>query len=102
MTTRNDQARERHTSLLLNTEEAVEVQRGAHAKGDLLIWTVYCKPSDQPDHYIARPHSSRFARPLPYHLRAESLEGIRELLPSGLYRMARAEADDPVIVETWI
>jgi len=33
---------------------------------------------------------------------ADELDGLRQKLPAGLYRMERQPGDDPFIVECWI
>jgi hypothetical protein len=35
-------------------------------------------------------------------LAAPTLEGLRALLPQGLVMLARADGDEPQIVETWL
>jgi hypothetical protein len=81
---------------------AQELQRDAAAQGDLLIWVVYMRPLDFPESVIARPHSSKVAKPLDAYLQADTLTGVRLQLPAGLSRLARFEADESQIVETWI
>lgn len=72
----------------------------------LTIWTVTHRPRDLPGvEYAARP---QYIPPRPQAvddaplLTASTLEGIRALLPPGLFRMPRDYRDDPVIVETWM
>jgi hypothetical protein len=91
-------------SRLLSAERAQYIQDWVLELGALLIWTVYERPRDFPDHYIARPFycSLGHTTPLPAHLQAASLESLRMLLPVGLTLLARSPGDDPSIVETWI
>jgi hypothetical protein len=69
----------------------------------LLIWTVYERPLDFPDRYVARAHLTEpgQTKPLPFHLEAWTLEGLRRQLPAGLYCQPRLEGDEPQIVECW-
>lgn len=69
----------------------------------LSIWTVYQHPKDYPAQFVAR----RFEATNPLTattdlLQADDLNGLREQLPAGLYRLPRESGDDPVIVETWL
>lgn len=71
----------------------------------LNLWTVYEKPRDYPEGYVARRSEIR-----PYGdvvqtsevLKGSSLEAVRAQLPPGLYRLPRRSEDDPVIVEVWL
>lgn len=83
-------------------DNALRLQMYAQAAGDLLVWTIYEKPSDHPAFFVARPHSSRRGAPVAFVLLAPTLDGVRELLPPGLTRLPRDPTDDPVIVESWI
>lgn len=72
---------------------------------DFIVWTIYEHPKDYPDRFVARlftvtPEAG--AQPTKYHLLADSLEEIRNLLPPGLVRIERDLADEPQIVERWI
>lgn len=67
--------------------------------GELAIWTVYNNPKDFPDLYVARKWIND--KPTQEVLTADSLEGLRDLLPAGLVCMDSHSNDDPVIVETW-
>jgi hypothetical protein len=69
-----------------------------------LMWTIYERPRDFPDKFVARPHfiGPGWSTPLSYQKVANSLEGVRAMLPPGLHRMERQRDDDPVIVETWL
>jgi hypothetical protein len=70
---------------------------------DYCLWTVYEKPSDYPNHYVARKF---FYKPTvePTHemLKSVSLDILRSMLPKDLHRIPRSETDDPRIVEVWI
>ena len=65
----------------------------------LEIWVVYDRPLDSPDLWVARKWI--LDQPTGITLAATTLEGLREMLPEGLFMMPRQEGDDPVIVETW-
>ena len=65
-------------------------------------YTIYDHPRDYPDGFVVREWeidasqmTSRRAWTAP------TLETARELIPVGLFRIPRADNDDPVIVETW-
>jgi len=82
----------------IGAAQADQLQRRAIADGELLIWTVYERPRDFPQSYIARPHTTLKTRgPLP-----EYLEGVRALLPQGLACLDRLAGDEAPILETWI
>lgn len=71
----------------------------------LVMWTVYARPSDFPDDYVARKwvvDASGVVKTENLRI-ATSLEMIREdMRGMGLTQMPRHPSDDPVIVETWI
>jgi hypothetical protein len=66
----------------------------------LEIWTVYDSPIDLPGRFVARKWV--LEKPTNELLQDQTLEGLRNKLPPGLTRLARATQDDPKIVETWI
>lgn len=82
----------------------------AHAyarEHDLLpMWTVYEKPLDFPNGYLARMHvvGAGFSgsRPTFAHVTGASLDEVRAQLPPGLCPLSRSPDDHPSIVETWI
>jgi hypothetical protein len=85
------------------------IQGKAATVDDLLIWTIYERPADFPNSYIARPFSTLIGASqggVPYgmrcYLEAATLNELRLLLPMGLYRLERNAADDKKIVETWL
>ena len=65
----------------------------------LSIWCVYDSPTDYPGKFVAR----RFTldQPTTDVVVANTLQQVRRLIPSGLYRIERQRGDDPKIVETW-
>lgn len=75
--------------------------------GDVLeMWTIYDHPLDNPDLYVARawtvgPGGVLFAGR--EHIGLADLEQLRQAMRrKGLVQMARADDDDPVIVEVWL
>jgi hypothetical protein len=67
----------------------------------LTIWTVYDHPKDFPNTFVAR----RWAGVTPTQdvIISPDLEDLRRLLAfEGLTCLARADGDDPTIVETWL
>lgn len=69
----------------------------------LEMWTVYEKPKDFPQSYVARkwvigqtPEATNEV------LVGATLEEVRAKLPPGLHCMNRSPEEDPVIVETWL
>lgn len=70
----------------------------------LPMFTVYDRPSDQPDVYVARLWLTLpKAEATNLILRHPELEAIRdELRGLGLTQLMRQAGDDPKIVETWI
>lgn len=73
------------------------------SKNQLSIWTVYKRPLDHPDKYVARRWlATPQPTPTDDKLLADDLDALRKKLPPGLIRMSRQPEDDPVIVESWI
>lgn len=78
----------------------------------LPMWTVYCRPKDYPDGFVARmfltlPEQREDARTYTPQATGVAIYGptlaaVRAALPGGLNKLGRFEADDPVIVETWL
>ena len=70
------------------------------------IWTVYARPKDYPDLFVARRfdivHGELQACPSDDVVTASSLQELREMLPMGLTRLPRHADDEPQIVEVWI
>ena len=69
----------------------------------LAIWTIFNKPLDMPDAYVARKFLIG-QQPVPTDemFSAQTLDEVRGMLPEGLFRLERNPADDPVIVESWV
>ena len=73
--------------------------------GALSMWTVYRRPRDYPDRWVARRFEiGARSDPLPTNdmFVANSLPELRALLPSGLACIPRSPGDDFVVVESWI
>lgn len=71
----------------------------------LVMWTVYDKPADYRQGFVARRYEIRADGQAHAMLDAHygpSLAAVRAKLPGGLVRIERSDTDDPVIVETWL
>ena len=66
----------------------------------LPLWVVYERPTDFPDHFVARKWLTD--KPSPVVLLAGSLPELRSKLPVGLSGMPRSPQDEPQIVEVWL
>ena len=67
-------------------------------------WVIYAHPRDYPNRYVMRRWRIQGATIVPTDdiALADSLQEIRKKLPSGLFRLARFEDDDPCIAEVWL
>lgn len=85
---------------------AIEAHTCAKALSYLVIWTIYDKPSDYPEGFIARMHvaSRKEANsgPTTATISAPTLNEVRAQLPPGLVCLGRNSCDEPQIVESWI
>lgn len=71
----------------------------------LTMWTVYDRPSDAPEYYVARLWHIAPGQPHPTStvIASSNLEIVRDyLLELGLTQLPRTEEDDPVILECWL
>lgn len=67
------------------------------------IWTVYERPTDYPDGFVARLHVvGKVTGPTTLAHFGPTLDSVRTQLPPGLVRIARHGTDDARIVESWI
>jgi hypothetical protein len=89
-------------STRISQGDALKVQSDAAALDDVIIWTIYRRPTDYPRQYVARPHSVRQGSPFLVHLLANTLEEIRAMIPPHLAQFDRDPSDDIPIVEIWI
>ena len=71
----------------------------------LVMWTVYNRPTDYPEHCVARRWEIGEGEATPTWLVivAPDLATLRAHLGNmGLYCLPRHESDEPQIVETWL
>jgi hypothetical protein len=70
----------------------------------LETWTIYDRPLDYPDGYVARRFLIRHGAALATHIAyyGPTLDSVREQIPQGLFCIARNPGDEPQIVETWL
>jgi hypothetical protein len=69
----------------------------------LEIWTVYRRPRDYPNHFVARKSLATIPPTVTNDMFVGvTLDEVRALLPPGLVCLQAAPEDDPVIVEVWI
>lgn len=71
----------------------------------LIMWTIYDHPLDFPLGFVARAYLIKDGKALVSNTAIESpfLEPLRQrMIDKGLVCLARNEADDPAIVETWL
>jgi hypothetical protein len=84
----------------------VVLMRNAEAmkRGAVPLWTVYEKPLDHPDGFLARRFESGKGGSTPTQdTLIGDLEAIRlTLLRAGLVKLDRSPDDEPQIVETWV
>jgi hypothetical protein len=88
------------TDQLIDTAMALALHADACRDHALVAWAVLWDLPAYPDRYAARLVTSGQGM-LPYLLLADSLAGIREMLPPGLVRSERMPADPPEVVEIW-
>jgi len=78
--------------------------RRAIERGELPMITIYERPDEFPDEYVAQLWLMRRGVPVMTGmvLRAASLDELRDMLPEGLHCLPREPGDDEPIVETWL
>ena len=83
--------------ILLNHDAGFE-------RGQLPIWTVYDRPSDHPQGFIARLHEvgPGIYGPTAHVVTGELHELRVAFMQAGLTCIARSEGDDANIVESWL
>ena len=72
---------------------------------ELVVWTVYERPSDYPHCYVARKFhiTQKGAEPTGQFMLGYDLDVMRRHLERmGLVKLDRAALDEPHIVESWI
>ena len=88
------------TDQLIDAAMARALHADACRDHALVAWAVLWDLPAYPDRYAARLVTSGQGM-LPYLLLADSLAGIREMLPPGLVRSERMPADTPEVSEIW-
>jgi hypothetical protein len=86
-------------------ERVVAEQYAAAQRGVLSVWTIYERPLDWPDGYVARRFESSKGGYVATasELRCGDLDKLRDVFEgAGLVSMTPAVEDDPDIVETWM
>lgn len=70
----------------------------------LSIWTVYERPSDYPNSYVARRYDigPNSVEPTGDLIVAPTIDLIRSQLPEGVVRLDPHPIDDANIVESWL
>lgn len=87
----------------MTPREIVRAQWEASQRGKLSVWTIYDRPSDHPQGYIARLYEVGAETEATGTTIVGTLEQIRFWLErAGLVNICRQEGDDPNIVESWI
>ena len=76
----------------------------AMKRGALPIWTIYDRPLDHPDGFIARMHEVAEGKSRATNRRhTGELEELRSIFwQAGLVKLSRDEQDEPRIVESWL
>lgn len=84
--------------------DVVQAQHAAMKRGVLTIWTIYDKPTDHPDGFIARRFDINAEGPKPTDFTIiGDLESLREgFWKAGLMKLTRQAGDEPQIVESWV
>jgi hypothetical protein len=84
--------------------DIAKAQWEASQRGALAIWTVYDRPKDYPDGYIARRFETGGGKTTATEDTIKGkLEEIRQALErAGLVNICRQVGDEPQIVESWI
>jgi hypothetical protein len=80
--------------------EVLKANADSVKRGKLPMWTIYDRPSDHPEGFIARRFEGE--NPTGGTLTGE-LDEIRKVLwQAGLVKLSRKDEDEPQIVETWV
>jgi hypothetical protein len=81
-------------------DDVARINWAAAKRGLLSMWTIYERPKDHPEGYVAR----RFESIMPTNdLLVGELEGLRDTFSrAGMVCLARSADDEPQIVETWL
>lgn len=86
----------------MTRDDATRAHYAALQEGDLPQFVIYNSPADYPGKYVVRMWRVMVNVGATDHVGvADTLDQAREIVPLGLFRMARFDQDDPVIVEVW-
>ena len=90
-------------SKVMTPADAQALQNDATARGTWLAWVVTSTDLEHPGRLVARAHTADHHGGvyLPGALVANTLEGLRAQLPTGLTRHGRTSVDPPDVVEVW-
>ena len=86
------------TDQIIDAAMARSLHADACRDHSLVAWIVLWDLPAYPERFAARLATNG---PSPYLLLADTLAGIRELLPPGLVRSERQPVDPPEVVEIW-
>jgi hypothetical protein len=84
------------TDQLIDADAARSLHADACRDHAAVAWAVFWDLPAYPKRYAARLATSS---PWPYLLLADTLDGVRAILPPGLVRSERMPADPPEVVE---
>jgi hypothetical protein len=89
---------------LSGVDRVAQTQWEAAQRGQLVIWTIYHKPRDHPDGFVARRFEVAGEEPKATDdVIAGDLEELRQIFwKAGLVKMPRHPQDEPQIVESWV
>ena len=88
---------------MMDEFEVLDAQNAAAHRGLLTIWTIYDKPKDHPDGFIARRFDAAGELIPTDDTMTGELEDMREVFwKAGLLKLTRQEGDEPQIVESWM
>lgn len=85
----------------------IAIQAEARTRDFMTAWTIYNRPSDHPEKFVARCFAMIRGTPEPQptdnFITSPTLKAIRMVLRmAGLACIPRTEGDEPQIVETWL
>ena len=86
-------------ALMVLTANAAAIKRGAFP-----IWTIYDRPKDHPDGFIARMHEVTKGKSCATNRKhTGELEELRGIFwRAGMMKLTRDDKDEPQIVENWV
>jgi hypothetical protein len=88
----------------MTPRDIVKGQWEASQRGKLAIWTIYDRPSDHPEGFIARRFEVGGGQTTATRdTVVGKLDDIRQAFEkAGLTNICRQEGDEPQIVESWV